>query len=152
MEIGLEDLWRRENPDLSEFTRCDRASGTRSRINRVYTDKKIANNTKINHKMISFSDHYNALPVDRLSSKIKTGKDMWHFNDTLLQNKDFCSTIKYLISLLKTKQDNYSSLSDLWEYTKNKIKETARSFSKNSTTQKNIRISRLKTRFQNLYK
>ena len=77
---------------------------------------------------------------------------MWHFNDTLLQNKDFCSTIKYLISLLTTKQDNYSSLSDLWEYTKNKIKETARSFSKNSTTQENIRISRLKTRLQNFYK
>ena len=77
---------------------------------------------------------------------------MWHFNDTLLQNKDFCLTIKYLISLLTTKQDNYSSLSDLWEYTKNKIKETARSFSKNSTTQENIRISRLKTRLQNFYK
>ena len=23
---GLEDLWRRENPDFSEFTHCDRSS------------------------------------------------------------------------------------------------------------------------------
>ena len=69
---------------------------------------------------------------------------MWHFNNTLLQNKDFCSTIKYLISLLTTKQDNYSSLSDLWEYTKNKIKETARSFSKNSTTQEILEYPDLK--------
>ena len=55
MENGLQDLWRRENPDIYEFTRYDRASGTRSRIDRVYSDIKIANNTKINRKTISFS-------------------------------------------------------------------------------------------------
>ena len=47
----LEGLWRMENPDTSEFNRYDRSSGTRSR---VYTDIIIANNTKINHKMMSF--------------------------------------------------------------------------------------------------
>ena len=40
IDNGLEDLWRRENPEISEFTRYDRSSGTRSRIGRVYTDKK----------------------------------------------------------------------------------------------------------------
>ena len=50
----LEGLWRMENPDTSEFNRYDRSSGTRSRIDRVYTDIIIANNTKINHKMMSF--------------------------------------------------------------------------------------------------
>ena len=58
----------------------------------------------------------------------------------------------FLLSFLKTKQNNYYSLSDWWEYTKIKIKVTARRFSKNSTTQENIRISRLKKRLQNLYK
>ena len=152
MDHGLEDLWRRENPDTSEFTRYDRASGTRSRIDRVYTDIKIANNTKINHKMISFSDHYNALLIERLSSKTKTGKDLWLLNNTLLQNKDFCSSISDLLSSSKKKQGNFSSLSDWWENTKIKIKQTARGFSKNSTTQENIRISRLKKRLRNLYK
>ena len=42
MDNGLEDFWRRENPETSEFTCYDRSSGTRSRIDRVYTDKKIA--------------------------------------------------------------------------------------------------------------
>ena len=54
LENGLVDLWRRENPDTSEFTRYDRSSGTRSRIDRAYTDIKIANNTRIDHKMIFF--------------------------------------------------------------------------------------------------
>ena len=29
VDDGLGDLWRRENPDSSEFTRYDRFSGTR---------------------------------------------------------------------------------------------------------------------------
>ena len=37
---GLEDLWRRENPNSSEFSEFhyDRSSGTRSRMDWVYTD------------------------------------------------------------------------------------------------------------------
>ena len=51
----------------------------RSRIDMVfadiYTDLKIANNTKIIHRMVSFADHYNAISIDRLPSKTKIGKD-----------------------------------------------------------------------------
>ena len=39
-----------------------------------YTDIKIANNTKINHIMVSFTNHYNAISIDRLSSKTKIEK------------------------------------------------------------------------------
>ena len=35
MDNGFEDLWKRENPDVSEFTRYDKSSGTRSRIDRI---------------------------------------------------------------------------------------------------------------------
>ena len=84
VDNGLEDLWRRENPDSSEFIYCDRFSCARSRINRVYTDIKIASNTKINHIMVSFTDHYNAISIDRLPSKTKIGKDSWCFNNYLL--------------------------------------------------------------------
>ena len=75
---------RRKNPDTSEFTRYDRSSGTRSRIDRVYTDIKVPNNTNINHKIVSFTDYYNAISLDRIPSKIKTGKDLWYFNISLL--------------------------------------------------------------------
>ena len=59
-------LSRRENPDSSEFTYCNRFSGTRSRIDRVYTDIKTDKNTKINHIMVSFTDHNNAISLDSL--------------------------------------------------------------------------------------
>ena len=90
----LEDLQRRENPDTSEFTRYDRFSDRRSGIDRVYTDVKISNNTKINHKMVSFTDHHNAIIIDRLTSTTKIGKDVWHFNNSLINKTDFCSSTK----------------------------------------------------------
>ena len=54
MDNVVEDLWRRENPDSSELTHYDRYSGTRSRIDNVYVDVKIANNTKISQDGIIY--------------------------------------------------------------------------------------------------
>ena len=48
-----EDLWRTENPGSSEFTYFDRASGIRSRIERVYTDINTASNIKAYDIMVS---------------------------------------------------------------------------------------------------
>ena len=50
---GDEDLWRRENLDLNELTNYNRSSGTKSRVDWVYTDIRITNNTKINHMVVS---------------------------------------------------------------------------------------------------
>ena len=44
-------------------------------IDRFYTDIKIANNTQINHTIVSFTDHYNAISLERLPSKTEIGKD-----------------------------------------------------------------------------
>ena len=102
MDNELKDLWRRENPDSSEFTRYNRSSGTRSTIDRVYTDIKMASNTKINHIMVSFTDHYNAIFIDRFPSKTKIGKDSWYFNNSLLCKPEFSLTTKTFLFLLKT--------------------------------------------------
>ena len=102
--------------------------------------------------MISFFDHYNALIIDRLPSKIKIGKDFWHFNSSLFKKEDFCSTTKNMLSILSTKKTNYSSPSVWWEYSKSQIKDNARPFARSSTKQENIGVSRLKKRLRNLYK
>ena len=46
--------------------------------------------------------------------------------------------------LLKAKKNNHSSASDWWEYVKSCFKESARTFSKNSTTQENITVEKKK--------
>ena len=95
--------------------------------------------------MISFSDHYSVLLIDRLSSTRKIGKDLWHFNSSLLKKEDFYSTTRNMLSLLRTKKNNYFPTSDWCKY-------ITHFFAKNSTKQENIRISQLKKRLQNLYK
>ena len=89
VDDGLEDLWRRENPDFSELTRYDRSSGTRSRIDRVYSNIKAVSNAKINHIMVSFTDPNNAVFIDRFSSKTKIGKDSWYFYYVSLSSPPF---------------------------------------------------------------
>ena len=41
----------------------------------LYTDIKIANNKNINYVMVSFTDLYNTISIDRLPSKTKIRKD-----------------------------------------------------------------------------
>ena len=67
--VKIEDLWRRENPHSSEFACYNRSSSIRSRIDRVYTDIKMTSNTNINQMMVSFTDHYNAIFIERFPSK-----------------------------------------------------------------------------------
>ena len=102
LDNGLDDKWTRGNPDSSEFIRYNRSSGTRSKIERVYTDKKIASNSKINHIMVSFTYHYNAIFTDRVPSKTEIGRDSWYFNNSHLCKPEFFSTSKTFLFLLVT--------------------------------------------------
>ena len=144
------DLWRRVNPHSSEFTHYNRSSGTRSRVDKVYTDINIARNTKIYGIMVSFTDHYNAISIDHLQSKTKTRKNSCYFHNSLLWKSKFSRATNNLFFIKNTKND-HSSTSDWSEYAKSCFKRNARTFSKNSTTQKNIWILRLKKRLRSLY-
>ena len=88
VDNGLEDLCRREKPDSTEFPWVQPGSG----LDRVHTDIKIANNSKINDIMVPFIDHYNAISIDRFTSKTKIGKDLWYFNYSLLCKPQFFSS------------------------------------------------------------
>ena len=102
----LEDLWRTESPDSTEFTGYDRFCGKRTRIDGVYADIKIANNTNIRHRT-SFTDHYNARTIDRFPSKTKIGKALCHFNNSFLSKNHFSSTSKNLLPILKRKKKKF---------------------------------------------
>ena len=128
VDNGLEDLWRRENPDLSEFTCYSRPSSTRITIDRVHTDVKMASNSKISHIMVSFTNHYNAIFINRFPSKTKTGKDSWYFNNSLLCKPEFSLTTDFSFFIKNTRY-NHSLASGWWENTKSSFKEDARTFS-----------------------
>ena len=91
VDNGLEELWRKENPDSPEFTCYDRFFGKDTGQTGVFTDIKIAKNTKNNHIMVCFTDHYNAISIDRIPSKTKIGKGSWYFNNSFLYKPKFSS-------------------------------------------------------------
>ena len=89
--------------------------------------------------MVSFADYYNAISIDRVPSKTKTGKDsskrfMKIEVRVLLSCKDF--------SFIESTQKKNSSACGWWKYIKYRFKEIVMIFSKSSTTQENITISR----------
>ena len=96
VDNSLENRCRREKSDSSKFNHFDRSSGTWFRINSVYTDMDVDSNIKVNHIMVSFADHYNAICIYRLPPKTKTGKDSRHFNNFLLCRLEFSSSTKNL--------------------------------------------------------
>ena len=101
---------------------------------------KIANST-INHILVSFTGRYYAISFDRLPSKTKIGKDSWYFNNSLLCKPEFFSATKTSF-FIKSTNNNHSSASDWWVYTKYRFKENSKILCKNSTTQENNTISR----------
>ena len=78
--------------------------------------------------MVSFTNHYNAISIDRLPSKTKIGKDSWYFNNSLLRTPEFSSATKTFLFLLQTQKNNLSSASDWWKYNKSCFKENAKIF------------------------
>ena len=81
--------------------------------------------------MIFFTDHDNAIFIDRFPSKTKIEKDSWYFNNSLLFKPEFFLTTKTFLYFNKNTKHNYSSGSDWWENTKSSFKEDAITFSEN---------------------
>ena len=86
--------------------------------------------------MVSFTDHYNAISIDRLSSKTKIGNDSWKiFMKIIISCKSEFSSTTRTSFFIKNTNNNHSWASDWCEYTKYCLKENAKILSKKSTTQ-----------------
>ena len=86
-------------------------------MGKVYTDTKIASNSENNHIMVSFTDDYNCISIDRLPSKTISKK------------------VHVILIILFYVSPSSSPLQSCF-------KENAKILSKNSSTQENITISR----------
>lgn len=97
----LDNLQGRENSVSSEFIHYDRFSCTRSRIDRVTTDRKITRKSILSHITIFFSEYYNTICIATVLTKIKISKDLWNFNNSLSGKSNFSTCTKILIAQLK---------------------------------------------------
>ena len=99
MDNGFDDLWRKERLGSPPYTK-----GSLPRIldRQVLYWYKIANNTKIDYLMVSFTNRYNAISIDRLPWKTKIGKHSWYFNNSFVCKSEVSSATKIILFLLKT--------------------------------------------------
>ena len=86
--------------------------------------------------MVSFTDDYTAIFIDRLPSKAKIGKDSWYFNNFPLCKPELSLTTDFSFFIKNTKH-NHSSASD-WKILYLVLKKMLELFLK---IQENIRIS-----------
>ena len=107
-------------------------------IDRFYTNIKIASNTRINHIMVSFTNHYNAIFVGRFPSQTKIGKDSWYFNNSLCVSLS-SPQLQILFLLITQKTTTLQQVTD--GKTLNLVLKMLEPFLK---IQENIRISILK--------
>ena len=70
--------------------------------NDIYTDMKIANDTKIKHIIVAFTDHYNAIFIDRLPSETKIEKDSRYFNNFFYVSPSSPQHPRLMISLISS--------------------------------------------------
>ena len=97
-------------------------------MDRVYTEIQIANNTKINHIMVSFTDHFNAIS----SQKLKLVK----FKGTLIILFYVIPSSSQVPWICFVYQNTKKAFFKKWlvGITNSCIKENARRFYKNSTS------------------
>ena len=60
--------------------------------------------------MVSFTDHYHAISIDRLPSKTKIGKVSWCFNNSFLYKTELSSTTKTFLSFFIKNTKNPTTL------------------------------------------
>ena len=90
---------RRTNISLGSPTTIELLFGTRSRIERVYTDIKIASDTKINHIIVSFTDQIMLFLVTDCLQKLNLEKVKCTLIILFRCKPGFSSTTKWLVGI-----------------------------------------------------
>ena len=89
---------------------------TKSFISLLPTDNFITTSKTYACEQETTDEHFRQLQffsIDKFSSKTKTGKNLWYFNNSFLY-KPFFSQLQNMLSSLKSQKNNYCS-TDYWE-------------------------------------
>ena len=121
-DFSLVDIWRKQNPCTVSFTWSNSDRTQASRIDRFFIAKTAFN--KISSCQI--------LPcvLDlSLEGIVRRGTGVWRFNNSLLSNADFKTTLKCVIVDFKLKILNFPLLRHWWDSLKIDISKATVNFS-----------------------
>ena len=129
-DFTLVDVWRKQNPRMISFTWSNSARTQASRLDRFFLAKSSFD--KVSSCQILpciVSDHDFVKLELSLEGIVKRGAGVWRFNNSLLSNAEFKSTLKRVIADFKLKIQDFVSLRDWWDSLKIEIRKATVSFS-----------------------
>uniref|UniRef100_A0A3B3HKX7 Reverse transcriptase domain-containing protein n=1 Tax=Oryzias latipes TaxID=8090 RepID=A0A3B3HKX7_ORYLA len=123
--LDLIDIWRRQNPNKLQYTWNNSQHSQRSRIDYWLVTSNLTSSTlncNISHSPLT--DHCAiTLALSPEKNQPKNGTSHWKFNNSLVNDKNFCKKIKSLIPEIKEIQ--YLSPINRWEWLKFNIRKIA---------------------------
>ena len=120
---GIEDIWRRRNPDMKKFTWSHTGQNVASRIDYWLIYKSLDPFAKHTHIVKTiFSDHA-AIVLCLKVSDIERGRGYWKMNNQIIATKRFQECFENWWREWVLTRKEFSNLRLWWDLTKNKIKQ-----------------------------
>ena len=131
-DFALVDVWRNLHPASREFTWFNSSRSIGSRLDKFLISRDLLPpSIECDISPCPISDHDFVSLVFDIPTGFKRGPGVWNFNNSLLKNKDFCTSIEKLIDCHLRFLPSFTSLQDWWEFLKLSIKEESIVFSCN---------------------
>ena len=127
---GLRDVWRLLHPRVKQFTWFSPDLSIASRLDSFLLSRLDGDNLGCEIRPCTFSDHeYVILTFDPSNIPLR-GRGLWKFNNSLLEDRVFCTNMSSYINDLLAFRHGYSSYREFWEMLKENVKYYIVSYSK----------------------
>lgn len=142
-ELGVSDVWRRQNPTSREYTwfrnnpsKEERMS--KARLDRIYISNELLPSVEAcSNVPCAISDHSAVYLRFKVSPSRRRGSSHWHFNNSLLENKDYTDSVHLFWKNWQSQKPKYSNIQCWWDIGKRNIKTLSQMFgSKNAHTKR----------------
>jgi len=131
----LSDVWRTFHHNCRQYTWTHVRDNIVSlaRLDRIYCYSHQSNVFRsCNIFPVSFSDHCMVHCAVFLNF-VKPQSAYWHFNNALLNDKDFKDILEFFWKDFRDSKSTFSSLQQWWDYGKAQIKQLSQQYTKNIT-------------------
>ena len=134
-EISVGDAWRGQNPTKREYTwfRNDRSDEdliiSKARLDKIYISNDLFPSV-LSCKIVpcAISDHCSVVINWKVSSSRRKGNSHWHFNNSLLDNKDYTDSFRIFFKQWQAEKSNFNNICTWWDIGKCKIKQLSQLF------------------------
>ena len=120
--LNLVDTWRAENPSTKGYTWYNSDNSIRTRIDKIFTQKRIADKTKTTINACPYSDHDAVMATITTSDGNPRGPGVWKLNTKLLKDKRYDHEIRCLVKLRLMEKERDEDPAKWWDDLKEHIK------------------------------